>query len=280
MKLQPIICLPADLLKGIKHVDEAFSGEAEFFSSNKYDIVIIDLENRKMFHNGTTRAFEQDFNGREILYRGWMLNEEEYSLMQSMVEKRHGSMYTSVDQYLKAHHLPNWIDTFQKDTAETKLYPLSITPESIMEDVPEWGGYFIKDYVKSYYGHRTARNRVELRDICRHLMESENLQKGIVVRQECVSLIHGTKEIRCWWTPQGWLVATHPQHRDKNSEHDVPLDYLEYLNSKLHTLGVGFVSVDLYWDIELKQWKLIEIGDGQVSGIGNMSDLPVIAQLL
>ncbi len=280
MNTKPIICMPSDLLRGLKHIDEAFSSEAEFFKSNNFDIAIIDLENKKMFYAGTIRSFEQDFAGRTVLYRGWMLNEEGYHLMQSMIEQRHGVMYTSVDKYQKAHYLPNWIETFQNETAETKIYPLPINAEMISHDVPEWQGYFIKDYVKSYYGQRKAHSREELHEVCQNLVDNENLQKGLVVRKESVSLIHGTKEIRCWWTPKGWFIAQHPQHQEQKNKQKVSLAYLSSLNTLLLSLGVKFVSVDLYWDIELEQWKLIEIGDGQVSGLGNVEDLEVIFQLL
>jgi hypothetical protein len=43
-----------------------------------------------------------------VIYRGWMLDAEEYGWLAGAIEETGGTPFTSPREYLAAHHLPNW----------------------------------------------------------------------------------------------------------------------------------------------------------------------------
>jgi hypothetical protein len=83
-----------------------------------------------------------------VIYRGWMLNAEEYGRLASAVEEVGGTLFTSPREYLAAHHLPNWYPLIPDLTPETRVYPADadLGRESAALG---WDGFFVKDYVKS-----------------------------------------------------------------------------------------------------------------------------------
>jgi hypothetical protein len=86
--------------------------------------------------------------GSEVIYRGWMVKAEEYRALAGAIERCGATAFTSPQEYLATHHLPNWYPLLADLTPETRVYP----PEADL--VPElqalgWDAYFLKDYVKS-----------------------------------------------------------------------------------------------------------------------------------
>jgi hypothetical protein len=46
--------------------------------------------------------------GEQVVYRGWMLDAQEYRQLEVGIRAAGGSPLTTRDEYLAAHHLPNW----------------------------------------------------------------------------------------------------------------------------------------------------------------------------
>lgn len=279
-KIQDLVILySSDLLLGSKNVDDAFFEESRISHNLGYDIGIINLDDERIYYDGTMILTEHDFTGKKILYRGWMLNSDEYHTLERLIQRRNGELYTSFEQYSTAHYLPNWVKTLSDHTAQTKFYPNPVNIDYVLKDLPEWNGFFLKDAVKSYYGYHQAHSKMELPHVLDHLVNYEDLQKGLVVREKSYALAQGTTEIRCWWINGEWVIAKHPQHSEISLPNHISSELLDDLNEKFKSLNVDFITVDLYWD-STEEWKIIEIGDGQVSGLGSIADLERILPLL
>lgn len=46
--------------------------------------------------------------GASMVYRGWMLTQGEYANLAASGERDGGSCFTSPEEYVAAHYLPNW----------------------------------------------------------------------------------------------------------------------------------------------------------------------------
>jgi hypothetical protein len=110
-----------------------------------------------VIHNG--KPLKNIPAGATVVYRGWMLNESEYRSLQTAIVAANAEPLTSVEQYLAAHHCPNWYPLITEFTPETRVFALSANLESELRSLG-WNEFFIKDYVKSL---KTSRGSI-LRD--------------------------------------------------------------------------------------------------------------------
>lgn len=91
--------------------------------------------------------------GSQIVYRGWMLNGDEYAALVQAIEQQGATAFTNAQEYLATHHLPNWYSLLYDMTPETRVYPASADLVAELR-LLNWGAYFLKDFVKSL---KTAR---------------------------------------------------------------------------------------------------------------------------
>jgi hypothetical protein len=83
-----------------------------------------------------------------VVYRGWMVKSEEYATLVQAIEQCGASAFISPEEYLATHHLPNWYPLLSDLTPETRVYPVDADLVAELHSL-RWGGYFLKDYVKS-----------------------------------------------------------------------------------------------------------------------------------
>ena len=91
-------------------------------------------------------------SGETLMYRGWMLTAEEYAKLESMVAQAGARMRTTTQQYLNAHHIPNWYPLLKEFTAETVVFTNEqLATVDIVAELQKlaWHQFFLKDYVKS-----------------------------------------------------------------------------------------------------------------------------------
>lgn len=86
--------------------------------------------------------------GATVVYRGWMLNAKEYARLAQAIRDASATPLTSTDEYLAAHHLPNWYPLIAEFTPETRVLASDADWESELRSLG-WEAFFIKDYVKS-----------------------------------------------------------------------------------------------------------------------------------
>ena len=234
-------CSPLDCSK----VDESYI-EEYFASKNKgLSVHILDIDN--ISHCKIIPAIPDN---AKIVYRGWMLNAASYELL----EKRFGTqLVISKQDYLNAHHLPNWYEDLKLLTI-----PSIITNEHEVYDQLHLfeGKAFLKDFVKSL---KTGKGSVvdSDEDIMRALSDMRHfkgtIEGGLVLRQVIDLIPHS--ETR-------YFVLNHIIYcpivdRGKYEFVKKVVDKLKHKNLQFYSVDVAVTSAH--------NLVVVEIGDGQVS---------------
>ncbi|MGW5440220.1 ATP-grasp domain-containing protein [Nocardia asteroides] len=215
-------------------------------------------------------------------YRGWMIPVDRYRELAQALSARDCALAVTPESYAKAHELPGWYEAFAELTPRarwTETKPGEVLGESVVSGLAGSlgaGAGIVKDYVKSRKDEwDTAcyvpdlRDVVALRRIVGRFVElqGEYLAGGVVLREfEDFTDSAGGRavEARVWWLDgEPVLVGPHPDEPAVCPEPDLSL-----VAPAVSALGCRFVTTDVARRAD-GSWRVIEVGDGQVS------DLPV-----
>ena len=205
----------------------------------------------------------------DAVYRGWMVRSEHYEALSKALGDRQVRLRTAPAAYQRAHELPGWYHAFAGVTPESR-WLLDVSTEGLdglLRELPA-GPAIVKDYVKSmkhYWAEATYISNVEDADaaltVVRRFLQlrGDDLVGGVVLRH--FERFVG-EEVRTWWV-QGTcrLVTAHPDSPDAAPPQKVPVHEISAAVAKLNS---PFVTVDLA-QREDHEWRVIEVGDGQVS---------------
>jgi hypothetical protein len=125
--------------------DEMFRGEVQAMKATGRNIHLIDTES---LTSGPARIRPPLDPGTRVVYRGWMLTKGECVHLAASVERSGGSCFTSPEQYVATHHLPNWYPIVKDYTPETVFLDTDADLVSELQRLG-WERFFIKDHVKS-----------------------------------------------------------------------------------------------------------------------------------
>jgi len=222
-------------------------------------------------------------------YRGWMVTSGQYAELAKGLKERGVSLVTRPGDYARAHELPGWHETFEGLTPSSVWLPVTPgrvpsaeTLARLVQDLPDGPG-MVKDYVKSRKHeweeacfvpdlrdakalHRTVARMIEL--------QGQDLAGGVVIR---AYEQYDGGEARVWWVDgEPVLIGPHPDSPDV-----LPDPRLDAVRPVVRTLGCRFITTDLarradgvrgpsgWRGVDAGEWRVVEVGDGQVS------DLPV-----
>ncbi|MCX5395462.1 ATP-grasp domain-containing protein [Streptomyces sp. NBC_00102] len=225
-------------------------------------------------------------------YRGWMIPVRHYTELDRALAERGASLLTDAAAYRTAHELPGWYDTFVSLTPRSVWYPVSVTaPTAVPRDGGFWsvlaqplggGPGIVKDFVKSRkHEWHEACFVPELNDsetlsavVARMVdLQGEHLAGGVVVRAYERFVPGG--EARVWWVDgEPVLVTAHP-----DTPGDRPVPELGPVGEAVRGLGCRLVTTDLALR-EDGVWRVIEVGDGQVSGLPSGTDARLLLEAL
>lgn len=235
---------PADYFKA-GQPDEVFADQAAAFAGAGFGVSVWD-ENAR-----TLRPALQA--GEMVLYRGWMMDAKAYAGFQQAVEAAGATLFTSPEQYLTAHHLPNWYPLLADDTPETVCFS---DLEGIREKLQKlgWDGFFVKDYVKSL--KTSLGSRLEHADAIDVLLGEMQKFRGQIEGGLCVRRI------------EDFLPETEKRFFVLNNKPYAPDDeeIPEIVRRCAERVHLPFYSLDI---IQRRDgvWRVVEIGDGQVSDL-------------
>ncbi|MDQ0797696.1 ATP-grasp domain-containing protein [Streptomyces sp. B1I3] len=209
-------------------------------------------------------------------YRGWMIPAGRYEDLEQALAARGCSLLTSTAAYRTAHELPGWYDTFE-----------SLTPRSVwcalpagatLPEAAAWsrlagrlgpGPGIVKDFVKSRKHEWLEACFVpELSDtgqlasvVGRFVgLQGEYLAGGVGLRAYEPFVAGG--EARVWWVDGSPVLVT--AHPDTPGRVGTPA--LDAVGEAVRRLGCRWVTTDLALR-EDGVWRVVEVGDGQVSGL-------------
>ncbi|MEV7447087.1 ATP-grasp domain-containing protein [Streptomyces sp. NPDC091204] len=231
-----------------------------------------------------------------VWYRGWMVPARRYAELDAALRRRGAELVVTPEAYRRAHELPGWYATF------TGLTPVSGWLPTAPGEVPDPerlaalaavlppGAAVVKDYVKSRkhewdeacyvpdLGDRAALHRVVARFVA---LQDEFLAGGVVLRafETFVAPRSAAAEVRVWWrdgVPR--LVTAHPDSPVAEVP-EIPEPDLEPVRAAVAALDCPFVTTDLALRAD-GVWRVVEVGDGQVSDLHREADQAAFVRLL
>ncbi|KFK86303.1 hypothetical protein IX27_29535 [Streptomyces sp. JS01] len=209
-------------------------------------------------------------------YRGWMIPAARYAELETALGARGCTLLTDAVDYRRAHELPGWYQEFAGLTPRSVW--CAMTPGAPPPSAEELAGLaaplgpgpgIVKDFVKSRkHEWHEACYVPELGDR-RHLasvvgrfvaLQGDFLAGGLVLRAFEPFVAGG--EARVWWVDgEAVLVTAHPDTPDRH-----PVPELPSVREAVGRLGLRWVTTDLALR-EDGVWRVVEVGDGQVSGL-------------
>ncbi|MGY0236033.1 ATP-grasp domain-containing protein [Longispora urticae] len=266
-----------------RRVDPHFAAEADTVRALGGTVALIDHDALLAGDPGAaTRRVPRDLG--PAWYRGWMVPTRHYPAWETALAARGTVLLTGADRYRSAHELPGWFDAFAAVTPASAWRPLAPGAAVTVEDVAALaarlpaGPGLVKDYVKSRkHEWATACHIPDLADtaaahrvVARFVeLQEADLAGGIVLR--AFEDLRGPKdhgpggraaEARVWWLDGGpVLCGPHPDTPDQAVSPD-----LGAIAPLVAGFGARFVTTDLAQRAD-GGWRLIEVGDGQVSDL-------------
>lgn len=274
----PFVIFCADPLDP-RSIEPSFAPEAEPARTAGFTIVRLDHDelDRRDEAEAALRKARFDAQGTAV-YRGWMLRSAAYNALFDVLRGRGIELVTSPAEYAACHHAPGsyaalapwmpktvWLDASRLDdttAVRTVLAPLGAAP------------VILKDWVKSqasgywneacYIPDASDQDQVK-RTIARFReLQGDSLVGGLVFKR-CIPLLPGgapAHEYRAF-VVKGQVVGCWPRSPQAAALGPPPAALLRQIAQKLPS---PFASMDFGLDVE-GRWWLLEVGDGQVSGL-------------
>ncbi|MFE1177378.1 GNAT family N-acetyltransferase [Streptomyces sp. NPDC058773] len=274
---RPLLLFPGDPLRP-RRTDPHFTAEAAAARSAGATTAVLDHEALLAGHAEEAVA-RVPHDAGPVWYRGWMLPAGHYAELDRALTARGGRLLTSPGAYRTAHELPGWYDTFRALTPQSVWLPCApgrtpgraaLARLAARLDGPDGPRpLIVKDWVKSRkHEWDEAAYVPDTRDtdrlssvVARFVaLQEEFLTGGVVLRtfEEYAAV----GEARVWWV-DGEPVLTGP-HPDTPELRPVP--DLSQVAPIVRKLGPRFVTTDLALRAD-GVWRVVEVGDGQVSGL-------------
>jgi hypothetical protein len=262
-----LMLIPHDVLRP-RRPDDHFAAEAAAARAAGWVVALVD-------HDALAGGGDADAAvvrvpaGEDAVYRGWMLGAGRYAVLAEALARRGVTLRTGPAQYRRAHELPGWCAELAGWTPET-AWTTGAGRAAFDQARAELGDgpAVLRDWTKSmkhYWdeavyvpdlGDAAAAWRVASR--LRELRGDE-FTGGFVLRR--FEEFTGA-EVRTWWVGgECRLAGAHP---DSPGELPPPDLDLAGVTPVIAALGLPFVTVDLARRAD-GVWRVIEVGDGQVS---------------
>lgn len=239
------------------------------------------------------KKLKASVDGETAIYRGWMLKPDKYAELYHALKKKNIELINSPKRYRNCHYLPESYNTIEDYTPRSIWFSKEQISESMDEIYEKLGSAFgtnpviIKDYVKSHkhewneacFIPNASDSEGVRRVVSRFLeLQGEDLNEGIVFR-EFVNLefltIHSksgmplTKEFRVFFLDGEPLQVFY--YWDEGDYGDLHLDLFPFTEIA-KKIDSRFFTMDIA-KVENGDWLIVELGDGQVSGLPEKANL-------
>ena len=240
---------PSDYFKS-KQVDSAYLEQFECLRSHGFETLVISLE---ALSSGTAKIFP-DPGCSKLVYRGWMLTPEDYLRLVDAVRSAGSDLWISSDEYLSNHYLPNWYSLISDLTPETHFFTIDDDLDRALIKLG-WSRFFIKDYVKSL--------KTSIGSIINHPSEISTV---VAQMQKFRGTIEGGICVR---QVEDFIPETEQRYfviNGRSSAASTAADIPDIVKECASRIKSKFFSVDTI-DRRDGYKRIVEIGDGQVSGL-------------
>lgn len=268
-----LILFPSSYFNASK-VDEDLQAEYDAVkATGLFDVILFGYD--KWFEEDQLVIKDIPQVERTAVYRGYMMNPEKYERFYQHLLENNIRLITTSEEYELMHIFPNVYELLKEDTAKMEIYPLhtQINIDSIKHT---FGRFMVKDFVKSVKG--TEFPKYFDKDITQEEFDQwmevfykyrGNLLTGGICIKEYLNLKHygnHTNEYRVFYINN--KIATITRNSGQSINALLPP---QQLLEKYSHLESGYYTVD-YAELEDGSWKIIEAGDGQVSGLAEYQD--------
>jgi hypothetical protein len=226
-------------------------------------------------------------------YRGWMVPSDCYARLAQALGMRGGGLLVGPEQYRAAHELPGWYKAFERVTPASVWRSCRAGRVPAAHDLAELAGRLapgpgiVKDFVKSRKDEweqacfiRDLRDTAGLVRVVRAFVElqEEFLTGGVVLREyePFVTPESVAAEVRVWWIDGRPVLLT--PHPDSVFSRGLEPE-LGDVEAAVRGLGCRFVTTDVALRAD-GVWRVVEVGDGQVSDLHPSSDRAQLSALL
>lgn len=250
--MKPHFLFPASPLNP-RMIDEAFQDQAIALKRTGFGTSVIDPEAGYI----TPKPEE----GAVCVYRGWMLSPGEYDRYVGTVASFLAKPLTSREQYLAAHWLPEWYPLVERWTPRTLVVPFGGNDDVDLVAACKgtgWEKFQIKDYVKSL---KTGNGSVAASpEQVPEILDNMRKYRGTVEGGVCV---------RQW---EDFLPGSETRYFVVNGRffgQDGAFDTraMDILIQVAKLVPSPFWSVDIAMRKADGKFRIVEIGDGQVSDL-------------
>ena len=258
----------------VTKVDEDLQAEYEaVVRTGLFDVITFGYED--WFNNGRISLSSIPKNHITAVYRGWMMKPNQYKEFYSLLQDKNIELITSPEDYSAMHIFPNVYELVKENTAKMMVFPLH-------EDLPcdvlkcEFSKFMIKDYVKSVKGTDFPEyfdSSVTQEDLNRWMevfykYRGDLLTGGICVKEYLNLKRYGsqTNEFRVFYINHE--VATISRN---SGQMNITMNPPDELITRYCNLPSIYYTVD-YAELSDGSWRIIEAGDGSVSGLSENQD--------
>lgn len=259
---------------GTNKVDEDLQTEYDaVVRTGLFDVIIFGYED--WFDKGKITLSRIPMEHTVAIHRGWMMKPEQYEKFYNVLLDKNIELVTSSKDYEAMHVFPNVYEYVKEDTAKMMLFPLH-------EDLPcdviksEFSKFMIKDYVKSvkgtdfpkYFDEKINQSELNRWMEVFYKYRGELLTGGISVKEYLDLKKYGdkTNEFRVFYINHE--VATVSRN---SGQTNITMNPPRELIEKYKGLPSIYYTVD-YAELSDGTWRVIEAGDGSVSGLSENQD--------
>lgn len=267
-------------------VDEDYVEERSIANSVGHSVGLISHE--------TLGVYKSAYNKGDAIYRGWMLTTDNYRTLYEKLEHHNTTLINTPEQYEYCHHFPASYEAIKDITPFSHHIPTGILTDEIISDVLTL--YFderpliIKDYVKSRKHEWNEACYIPAgNDITAALKvintfierQGDDLAGGLVIRRfeklhqigiHPQSLMPLSMEVRVFCKDQVPVFVVPYWNAQDYTEimRRLPLSFIHDAARRIK--GSRFYTMDIAQK-ENGDWIVIELGDGQVAGLPEGSNI-------
>ena len=221
------------------------------------------------------RMTKQDVITDNIIYRGWMLKPEEYAELYSQMKVRGISLLVSPSDYTSMHLFPSVYPFIREDTAEMLFFEeRSVDLKTVKE---HFSRFMVKDSVKSVKGTEfpvffdMSVTQKEFDDWMQvfYKYRGDLLTGGICIKEFLDLKRYGdkTNEFRVFYANHQ-LISICRNSLQPDYTNEPPMRLIQ----KYMDLPSPYYTID-YAELADSTWRIIEAGDGGVSGLSPGQDM-------
>lgn len=253
----------------VKKIDEDFQSEYDAVkATGLFDTILFGYD--KWINEEILVLNETPSEKRKALMRGWMMKPEQYEKLYNLLIANNIELITTPKEYAQMHIFPNTYSLFGNDTAAMKIYPLhkQINVEELKEHFTR---FMIKDFVKSvkgtefpkFFDASVSQEKFDEWMQVFYKYRGDLLTGGICVKEYLDLKFYGNRsnEYRVFYVCSEIITVS----RNSGQQDYTPTPPKELLE-KYRNLPSCYYTVD-YAETADGTWKVIEAGDGSVSGL-------------